>query len=75
MKPGLTLSRKVDESVIVTDRITGKHIVTVTLLGLRETCAKLHFAADMDYAIWRNELVKRAEVKPGDVPSDSTDGG
>ena len=56
MKPGLTLSRKVDESVIITDRITGKHIVTVTLLGLRESCAKLHFAADMDYAIWRNEL-------------------
>ena len=58
-KPGLVLSRRVDEWIVFLDRTTGAEIARVTVIALSSGKVKLHCAAGYEIDIQRAENLRK----------------
>lgn len=60
--PGLILSRRVDEVVLLLDRTSGAEIARVTVAALHPARVKLHFAAGYEIDIQRLENLEKQDA-------------
>lgn len=53
MKPGLVITRKLDEQIII--HVPGREPIVITLVRTGTKSCRLHIAAEQDIAIHRKE--------------------